>query len=65
MEIKIPKHGWVQIGGDMDPGTYGGTIAQADGTYIDIRQIQPVREYLHKQMVPTSTYAKSNPCANI
>lgn len=46
MEIRIGKHGWVQMGGDMNPGTYGGTIAKADGNHIEIRQIQPVREYV-------------------
>jgi hypothetical protein len=46
MEIKIPNHGWQQIGGDMNPGTYGGTIAKADGRAIEIRKIQPVREYV-------------------
>lgn len=30
----------------MNPGTYGATIARADGRYIEIRQIQPVREYV-------------------
>jgi hypothetical protein len=46
MDIRIGKHGWVQVGGDMNPGTYGGTIARADGRSIEIRQIQPVREYV-------------------
>jgi hypothetical protein len=46
MNIKIPNHGWQQIGGDMNPGTYGGTIARADGNAIEIRKIQPVREYV-------------------
>ena len=45
-ELRIPTHGWVQIGGDMDPGTYGGTIATANGQTIEIRKIQPVREYV-------------------
>lgn len=46
MEIKIAKHGWVQVGGDMNPGTYGGTIAKADGDHIEMIKIQPVREYV-------------------
>lgn len=46
MDIRIGKHGWVQVGGDMNPGTYGGTIARADGRSIEIRQIHPVREYV-------------------
>lgn len=46
MEIKIAKHGWVQVGGDQNPGTYGGTIATANGQTIEIRKIQPVREYV-------------------
>lgn len=46
MEIRIGKHGWVQVGGDMSPGTYGGTIAKADGRVIELLKIQPVREYV-------------------
>jgi len=44
MDIRIAKHGWVQVGGDMNPGTYGGVIARADGNHIEIREIQPVRD---------------------
>jgi hypothetical protein len=44
--VKIPKHGWRQVGGDMNPGTYGGIIAEADGIGINIREIQPVREHV-------------------
>jgi len=29
MRIKIGKHDWVQVGGDMNPGEFGGTIAKA------------------------------------
>lgn len=46
MLLRIPKHGWIQVGGDMSPGQYGATIARADGHAIEIRQIQPVREYV-------------------
>ena len=46
MDLKIAKHGWVQVGGDMNPGTSGGIIATADGSAIEIREIQPVREYV-------------------
>jgi hypothetical protein len=46
VDIRIGKHGWVQVGGDMDPGTYGGTIAKADGRSIELLKIQPVREYI-------------------
>ena len=46
MDIKIATHGWMQVGGDMDPGTYGGTIATADGRAIEMIKIQPVREYI-------------------
>lgn len=46
MEIRIAKHGWVQVGGDMDPGSHGGTIAKADGHAVEIRKIMPVREYV-------------------
>ena len=34
MDIRIAKHSWTQVGGDMNPGTYGGTIAKADGDHI-------------------------------
>lgn len=40
------KTTWRQIGGDMDPGSYGGTIARFDGDHVEVRQIQPVREYV-------------------
>jgi hypothetical protein len=46
LEITIPTMDWEQIGGDMDPGTYGGTIATADGRSIELIKIQPVREYV-------------------
>jgi hypothetical protein len=46
IEIEIPTMNWEQIGGDMDPGTYGGTIATADGKSIELINIQPVREYV-------------------
>ena len=46
IEIVIPTMGWEQIGGDMDPGTYGGTIATADGDHIELIKIQPVREHV-------------------
>jgi hypothetical protein len=46
IEIVIPTMGWKQIGGDMDPGTYGGTIAFGDGNAIQLINIQPVREYV-------------------
>lgn len=46
MDIRIAKHGWTQVGGDMDPGTYGGTIAKADGDHIEMIKIQPVREHV-------------------
>lgn len=46
LEVRIPTMPWKQIGGDMDPGTYGGTIATADGGHIELLKIQPVREYV-------------------
>lgn len=46
MDVRIAKHGWTQIGGNRDPGTFGGTIAKADGRSIEILKIQPVREYV-------------------
>jgi hypothetical protein len=44
--VIIPMMGWEQIGGDMDPGTYGGTIATGDGNHLELIKIQPVREYV-------------------
>jgi len=46
IEIRIPTMPWTQIGGDMDPGAHGGTIAMADGDHIELLNIQPVREYV-------------------
>jgi hypothetical protein len=47
LEIRIPEMSmWEQIGGDMDPGTYGGTIATGDGSSLELLKIQPVREYV-------------------
>ena len=46
IEIEIPTMDWEQIGGDMDPGTYGGTIATGDGDHLELIKIQPVREYV-------------------
>ena len=37
---------WRQIGGDVNPGTYGATIARFDGKAVEIMQIQPVRSYV-------------------
>jgi hypothetical protein len=44
MEIRIPTFDWKQVGGDMNPGAYGGIIARADGDSIEMIEIQPVRE---------------------
>ncbi len=46
MEIRIPTFDWKQVGGDMDPGAHGGTIATADGDTIEIIEIQPVRSHV-------------------
>jgi hypothetical protein len=46
LEIVIPTMDWEQISGDMDPGTYGGTIATGDGQTIELLKIQPVREHV-------------------
>lgn len=47
MKIEIPNMPkWEQIGGDMNPGTYGGTIARSDGDALELLKIQPVREYV-------------------
>lgn len=37
---------WQQVDGDMNPGTYGGTIARYDDESIELLKIQPVREYV-------------------
>jgi len=45
LEIMLPSMPtWRQIGGD--PGTYGATIARVDGDYLELIEIQPVREYV-------------------
>jgi hypothetical protein len=46
IEIEIPTMDWEQIGGDMDPGTHGGTIATGDGDHLELIRIQPVRKYV-------------------
>jgi hypothetical protein len=47
IEVRIPNDmPWKQIGGDMDPGAHGGTIATADGDHIELLEIQPVRAYV-------------------
>lgn len=48
MKVEIPNMPqWEQIGGDMSPGTYGGTIARSDGSRgIELLKIQPVREHV-------------------
>lgn len=46
MEIIIPEMGWTQISGDMDPSQYGAIIARGDGHYLELVEIQPVREYV-------------------
>lgn len=46
MRMLIGKFDWRQIGGDMNPGAYGATIARGDGRALELRQIQPTREYV-------------------
>ena len=47
MEIEIPKmEMWEQIGGDVNPGAYGGLLARSDGDALELLEIQPVREYV-------------------
>lgn len=43
---KFRRDVWYQIDGDMDPGKHGGTIGRDDGYSIEVRQIQPVIEYV-------------------
>lgn len=46
LEVTIPTMSWEQIGGDMDPGAHGGTIATGDGRSIELIEIQPVRSHV-------------------
>lgn len=46
LEVKIGKFGWRQIGGDMNPSQHGATIAKGDGSALELRKIQPTREYV-------------------
>jgi hypothetical protein len=46
IEIEIPTMDWEQIGGDMSPDKYGGTIATGDGDHLELIRIQPVRKYV-------------------
>lgn len=46
MEIVIPEMDWTQISGDMNPSQYGAIIARGDGRYLELVEIQPVREYV-------------------
>jgi len=46
IEVVVPTMDWEQISGDMDPGTYGGTIATGDGDHLELIEIQPVREHV-------------------
>src|SRR4030042_235674 len=49
LKLKLKKHNWVQISGDMDPAQHGGMIARCDGCTIEITEIQPEREYVGDQ----------------
>lgn len=40
---------WKQVGGDVDPGAHGGTIAMCDGDTLTIIQIQPVVAYVGRR----------------
>lgn len=40
------KNVWYQIGGDMNPATYGATLAQWDGYAVNVLRIDPVLEYV-------------------
>jgi hypothetical protein len=47
IEIEIPDMPeWQQVGGDMDPAQYGGTIAKCKHGSIELLRIMPVREYV-------------------
>jgi hypothetical protein len=46
MNITIPEMDWTQISGDMNPSQYGAIIARGDGTYLELVEIQPVREFV-------------------
>ncbi len=46
-ELALPDlPNWKQIGGDMNPGVYGATIAKRDGNAIELIHIQPVADYV-------------------
>ena len=44
--ITLSEDRWVQVGGDANPLTYGGTFARLEGQAIEIKEIQPVAEYV-------------------
>lgn len=47
MQIEIPNmEQWTQISGDMNPSQYGAIIARSDGNALELKEIQPVREYV-------------------
>lgn len=47
LELKLPNMPmWEQIGGDMNPGSYGALLARCDSDYIEMLEIQPTREYV-------------------
>lgn len=46
LEVTIPTFDWKQISGDMNPGSHGAIIARADGSSIELVEIQPVREHV-------------------
>ena len=45
----MDKFKWMQVSGDVNPGTYGATIAQSDGITIDLVEIMPVLEHLSER----------------
>ena len=42
----MKKSNWTQIGGDMNPGSYGATLAKCNGSAIEILILQPTIEYV-------------------
>lgn len=46
--LEMPTFDWKQIGGDVNPGAYGGTIATADGQAIELIKIKPAVDYVGK-----------------
>jgi hypothetical protein len=56
MTRTLGRHQWRQIGGDVDPGSHGGTIARFDEDAIELIEIQPVMAYQGRVFGPEVGY---------